>query len=169
MYDFRWLKTLYGGYRVRGVPVYKTIVIPAATATLTPLFTVAGGRVRLVSLYGQVVVAPAAAAGTILLRLRLTPTNGVGVTDMCADSADVVALAQYSLITITGAVAVAMAITAGATGVQVLHSFVTNEQALEPGVIAMLQTNAGGNVTAGTIKWSIIYVPLDPSATISPA
>jgi hypothetical protein len=169
MYDFRWLKDIWQGRRTLGVPAYKTAALAALTATLTPLFNVAGGRVRLVSLYGQVVQVPAAAAGTILLRLRLTPTIVGAVTDMCADSADVVALAQYSLLTITGAVAVAMGITAGATGVQVLHSFATNQQSLEPGVIGLLQTNAGGNVTAGILKWTIHYLPLDPGAVLVPA
>ncbi len=149
-----------------GIPVHKTLDLEAiATGTFTPLFNIVGGRVKLVHLVGRVDEVPAVSAGTILLRLRLDPVIGA-VTDMCADSADVVALAQYSLITITGAVAVAMAITAGATGVQVLHSLATNQQDLEAGIIGLLNPTGAGNITAGIVSWTIHYLPLDLSAAV---
>ena len=169
MIDFRWLRSLWLGQRVLGVPVYKTAALAAGTAVLTPLFTVAGGRVRLTNFYGRVNVAPAVGVGTILLRLRLTPTVVGAVTDMNVNSADVVGLAQYSLLTYDGVVTNALIITAGATGVQALHSFVANQQSLEPGVIGVLQTVGTPPVTAGNISWTLLYAPLDPGATVTAA
>lgn len=152
-----------------GVVVYRTATLPAATGSAN-LFTVAGGRVRLTNLTGSIVGVPAGTAATILLRLRHTPTSGIGVTNICADIVDIKGFLANVILTITGAVAVAMA-SAGGTGVQALHSFATNQQSLEPGVISMLMTEGAGPAgdITGSIRWMVQYVPLDPGATIVPA
>lgn len=162
------LKEIWQGKRLLGVTVQKTGTLPAATAGSTNLFTVAGGRVKLVELVGSIVIPPGGTAATILLRLRHTPVTGV--VNICADIADIKGWVATRLLTITGAVAVAMA-DGGVTGIQVLQSFATNQQSLEPGVISMIMTEGAGAAgdIVGAIQWTIKYLPLDPGATIVPA
>ncbi len=163
---FRQIAELWQGQKTPSIAVYKTATLPGATGSVD-LFTVTG-RVRLVDLVGSIVTPPGGTAATILARLRHTPA--AGVTNMCANIVDIKAWVATRLLLITGAVAVAM-FDGGATGIQLLFSFATNQQALEPGVISLLMTEGAGGIgdIVGAIKWTIRYVPMDVGATIVPA
>ena len=160
---FKQLTEFWQGQRDPSVAVYKTATLPAATGSVD-LFTVTG-RVRLVDLVGAIVTPPDGTAATILARLRHTPATGV--TDMCADIVDIKGWAATRLLLITGAVAVAM-FDGGVTGIQILFSFATNQQELEPGVISLLMTEGAGPAAdiTGAIRWTIRYVPMDTDAAI---
>ena len=164
---FKQISELWQGQRNPSIAVYKTATLPAATGSVN-LFTVAGGRVRLVDLVGSIVTPPGGTAATILARLRHTPATGV--TNMCADIVDIKAWVATRLLTITGAVAVAMA-DGGVTGIQVLQSFATNQQQLEPGIISLLMTEGAGGVgdIVGAIKWTIRYIPMEDGAVVTAA
>ena len=163
---FTQIKEFWQGQRDPSVAVYKTATLPAATGSVD-LFTITG-RVRLVDLVGSIVTPPAGTAGTILARLRHTPATGV--TDMCADIVDIKGWVATRLLLIDGVVGNAM-FDGGVTGIQILFSFATNQQELEPGVISLLMTEGAGPAAdiVGAIKWTIRYVPMEADATISPA
>ncbi|GAJ07070.1 unnamed protein product [marine sediment metagenome] len=161
---FKQLTEFWQAQRTPGVAVYNTVTLPGNTGSVN-LFTVTG-RVRLTDLVGSIVTPPGGTAATILARLQHTPATGV--TDMCADILDIKAWVATRLLTITGAVAVAMA-DGGVTGVQVLLSFATNQQALEPGVISLLVTEGAPGTITGAIKWTLRYIPMEAGATIDPA
>jgi len=125
------------------------------------LFTVAGGRVMLRSLVGQVTVIVAKnAAADAKTRLQHTPTTGArAATDMCGDL-DCDTHNIDTVYTITGGTGVAMADDSRA-GV-IVTSFVTNKQILQPGTISKHYTT----LVTGTIKWTLHYIPIDAGATV---
>ena len=160
---FKQLTEFWQGQRDPSVAVYKPATLPAATGSVD-LFTVTG-RVRLVDLVGSIVTPPAGTAATILARLRHTPATGV--TDLCADIADIKGWVATRLLLIDGVVGNAM-FDGGVTGIQILFSFATNQQELEPGIISLLMTEGAGAAAdiVGAIKWTIRYVPMDTDASI---
>jgi len=155
---------------VSGAAVRKVGVLPVANGGTDNLFTVATGKVQLVSLLGEVTSdSITGTAGTILIRLRLDATAaGFAATDMC-DQVDVKGDTIGQLYTITGAFAVAIVVTAAA-GIAV-PSFATNQQVMLPGVIVLdLEETAviTGDVV-GTVAWTVVYYPLDLGAYIEAA
>jgi len=137
------------------------VTLPAAGGTVD-LFTIAGGRVMLRSLVGQVTVQPGA-TGAVNTKLTHTPTTGAAVaTDMCAVKPDIV----DTIYTITGGVGAAMADDAGA-GVAVPSFDTTNKQILQPGTIKIDVVDVGGIAdVVGAIKWTLHYIPIDAGATV---
>ena len=134
-----------------------TNITVRGTATLpqtaqTPYFTVTG-RVLLTQIVGEVVVASAAGANS--LDLWSNPTVGAdvalcGATDCDADVAG-------TLYTITGTLADNLiATTSGAVKAQVASILVA------AGTID-LKTTAN---KAGTTKWTVHWIPLDPNSTV---
>jgi hypothetical protein len=123
------------------------------TATGT-LFTVAGGRVAMIGLLGEVTTVLGATATNA--KILHTPTVGTAV-DLCA----VLAIASKeagTLFGITGIFADAMVgANAGATVLQ------QRPVVLPAGTLGL---NTSANDT-GQTKWTIWYVPLDDGATVS--
>ena len=152
-----------------GAAIQKVGVLPVANGGTDDLFTVATGKVQLVSLLGEVTSADiTGTAGTILIRLRLDPTGALGVTPIC-DQIDVKGDTIGQMYTITGGVGVAMVVTA--TAGLAVPSFGTNEQVLLPGVIILdLEETAviTGDVV-GEVTWTVVYYPLDLGAYIEAA
>ncbi len=143
------------GERVEKTAAYN----PAGTSV--NLFTVAGGRVMLRALVGQVTVIVAKnAAANANTRLRHTPSTGAAAaTNMCADL-DCDTDNVDTVYSITGAAGVPMVDDARA-GV-IVPSFVTNQQILQPGIISKFYTT----LTTGTIRWTLHYIPIDAGATV---
>jgi len=140
------------------------VTLPAAGGTVD-LFTIAGGRVMLRSLVGQVTVQPGA-TGAVNAKLTHTPTTGAAAaTDMCA-VLDVKPDIVDTIYTITGGVGAAMADDAGE--VVAVPSFdTTNKQILQPGTIKIDVTDVGGiGDVVGAIKWTLHYIPIDDGATV---
>lgn len=167
---FRWIRELWLGRKQLGQKAENTVALPATTGNVN-LFTVAGGRVLLTSLLGQVTVAPAGGGppADLLTFLEHTPTTGVAlVTPLCA-ALDILGDIIDTIYTITGGVGAPMVADAG---VGVLPpSFGTNQLILQPGVVNLDMTEGvgGDGTVVGTIRWTVHYIPIDVGAVIIPA
>lgn len=134
--------------------------VSKATGTLTAadisLFTVAGGRIVLTSLIGEVTTAVTVANSA---KVKLNPTVGAVDADLCA-ALDIGTTDSPvgELIGITGNPADAMVSTAGLA--RLTSSFLV----LDEGVIEM--ESAG---TDGAITWTATWVPYDDGATLTAA
>lgn len=134
--------------------------VSKATGTLTAadisLFTVAGGRIVLTSLIGEVTTAVTVANSA---KVKLNPTVGATDADLCA-ALDIGTTDSPvgELIGITGNPADAMVSTAGLA--RLTSSFLV----LDEGVIEM--ESAG---TDGAITWTATWVPYDDGATLTAA
>ena len=131
--------------------------IARATATLpqtthAPIFTIAGGRVLITFLLGQITTV----LGTVgNMKLIAEPTVG-NATDMCA----VVAagtLAAGRFVTITGKPGDAMLAQVGAA-----PGFAYQGLVVDTGTIDLSLSASD----TGAIKWDVFYVPLDTGATL---
>lgn len=131
-----------------------------ATGTLAAadisLFTIAGGRVVLTSIVGEVTVAVTVANSS---KLKLNPTVGAVDADLCAaldiGSTDT---PVGNLLAITGVPGDAMIRAAGLARIQ------TNWLVLDEGVLE--QESAG---TDGEITWTVTWLPYDTGATLTAA
>lgn len=134
--------------------------VSKATGTLSAadisLFTVAGGRIVLTSLIGEVTTAVTVANSA---KVKLNPTVGAVDADLCA-ALDIGTTDSPAgeLIGITGNPADAMVSTAGLA--RLTSSFLV----LDEGVIEM--ESAG---TDGAITWTATWVPYDNGATLTAA
>lgn len=122
--------------------------------TTTPYFTVSGGKVLILGIYGQVVTT-AIEAGADSIKLISNPTVGADV-DLCV-ALDIDADAVGTMYNITGTLTDAMvATTSGAMKGQALPIIV------DAGTIDL---NATASKT-GKTKWAIHYVAIDSGAAI---
>ena len=125
--------------------------LPATTQTA--YFTVAGGKVLVLGIYGEVTTVIQTQACN--LKIVSNPTVGADV-DMCA-VLNITAHAVGTFYNITGTVADALvATTSGAAKSQAIPMIVA------AGTID-LSTSA---TNTGATKWTIHYIALDPGATI---
>lgn len=135
--------------------------VDRATATLPQtatgaLFTVAGGRILLTSIVGEVTTVLGATATNA--KLVSTPTTGTAV-DLCA----VLAVASKevgTLFGITGLFSDAL------VGANAGASVVPRNAVVVP--IGSIGLSTSANNT-GSVKWSITYVPLDNGASVTAA
>lgn len=134
--------------------------IARAAATLpqganAPIFTIAGGRVLITALVGQVTVVLGSVGN---MKLIATPSVG-SAQDMCA----VVAagtLAAGTMLGITGAVGDAMVAQNG-----VMKGFSYDGIIVDVGTINL---SLSGSST-GSVKWDLFYTSLDDGATVTAA
>lgn len=137
------------------------ILISRATATLPAtaaqnIFTVSGGRILLVALVGEVTTAIQAQSTTV--KVTSTPTTGSAI-DMSSTGADINALEIGGRISLANPPAAATALVktnAGYTNLSAVNTIVP---------IGTISYTTGATST-GSIKWDLIYVPLDTAATV---
>lgn len=139
-----------------GTKVDRTTGTLAATGT-GALFNVAGGRVVITSIVGEVTTSIQAQANAI--KLVATPSGNGSVNDLSA-TIESNGLAAGGLLTITGLAGDAMVKSTGG-GISNLR----NPVIVAVGAIG-LNTAA---TNTGSIKWSLTYVPLDDGATVTAA
>lgn len=140
------------------------ILIPRATATLPAttaqnIFTITGGRILLVALVGEVTTIIQAQATTV--KVTSTPTTGSAI-DMSAATTDINALEVGGRITLANPPAAATALVktnAGYTNLPAVNTVVP---------IGTISYTTGATST-GSLKWSLIYIPLDDSAAVATA
>jgi hypothetical protein len=120
----------------------------------TNLFTIAGGQVLLVYLAGQVTTIIQAQATTT--SIIATPTAGSAVS-LSNATLDITGLEVGGSITLAATLGAA-AIKANAGAVIPLMTKII----LNPGTISV----TFGAASTGAIKWNLIYVPLDPAASV---
>jgi hypothetical protein len=144
-----------------GEPQGTTKIVNRAAAntpqtTTTPYFTVSGGKVLVLGIYGEVTTV--LGAGENNLKLIANPTTGADV-DLCVQL-DTDADAAGTMYNITGTVADAMvATTSGAMKGQAIPVVVA---------VGTIDLYASASKT-GQTKWSVHYVPIDSGATVTAA
>lgn len=121
-------------------------------STNSPIFTIAGGRVLITALFGQVTVVLGAVGN---MKLIATPTVGLA-QDMCAVVAAGTLAAGTSL-GITGAVGDAMVAQNG-----VMKGISYDGIMVDTGTINLSLSLS----STGTVKWDLFYTPLDDGASI---
>lgn len=127
-----------------------TATLPATTAT--PYFTVTG-KVRIISIIGEVTTAVQAQANAI--KLISNPTVGADV-DLCA-TVESNAAAVGSLFTITGTLANAMIKTVSGAVPQQASPVIVTAGSID---LSTAATNTGAT------KWSIVWEPVDQGAMV---
>jgi len=142
---------------------YGTLVSKATAAlpatTTAALFTIAGGRVLVTSIIGEVTTVIQTQADAT--KLQFDPTDAGATQDLCA-TLDITADAVGTMYSITGTPATAM---------QDALNFVSADKTLarplvlKPGSILL---NCAATNT-GSVKWSLTYLPLDEGASVSAA
>lgn len=131
-----------------------TATLPQTTAAA--IFTIAGGRVAILSIIGEVTTVIQTQADAT--KLTFDPTDTGATQDLCATT-DITADAVGTIYSITGT---------PATGLQDALNFLSpnkglaNPLILKPGSI--LLDCAASNT--GSVKWSLFYVPFDDGATV---
>lgn len=137
--------------------------VDRSTATLpqttqAAIFTVAGGRVLVTGLVGEVTTVMGATATT--LKVTSNPTTG---TDVDLTSATAVTSKEVGAqFTLPNASAGALVVNNGGGGGQLPSH---NPYIVPVGTIDLV-TSASDT---GSVKWSITYVPLDDGATVTAA
>lgn len=127
------------------------------------MFTIYDGSIYIVDFYGYV-ADTIAATGAVNIFNAFTRTEGAAngpLNGTLVITADAIG----TVYTMTGTVA--NALQASAAAVIPLPSFTATNWILPPGVIDLDMTNAAGDV-AGTIEWTIVYIPLNPSVMVEP-
>lgn len=127
-------------------------VLPATTNQT--IFTIAGGRILVTGLVGEVTTVMTGTATNV--KVTSVSTTSSIASDMTANTA-VTSLAVGALYSISG-----VAATAGTTGSAVAKN---NELILPIGLIR-ITTDA---TNTGAMKWILTYVPLDPGASVAAA
>jgi hypothetical protein len=146
---------------------YKALVLGKSVdraAALQPasaygaLFTVAGGKVLVTSLVGEVVVALPATVNTV--KVTGTPSSGTAV--------------DWTTATSTASKEVGAVITLAATagGALVVANAGAGNAIAPTGYVAQVGTvgiTTSGTAATGTVKWTLTYIPLDAGATVTAA
>lgn len=152
------MSTIINGSELRSLVFGRTATKATGTLTATDisLFTVAGGRIVLTSLIGEVTVAVTAANSS---KVKHNPTVGAVDADLCA-ALDIgtTDTPVGNLLAITGVPADAMIRAAG------LARIATNYLVLDEGVIEQESAGADGDIT-----WTATWVPYDDGATLTAA
>lgn len=144
------LRSIYAGQKVERA----TSTLPAST-DLT-IFNVAGGRIMLTSIIGEVTTAVQAQATAT--KIRHTSTTGAVTTDLCAtvDLASAVAGTQFG-------------ISGGSATAAVIGSTVPTPTPVGLVLaIGALKLNTAATST-GAMRWTLTYVPLDDGASVTAA
>lgn len=137
---------------IYGRKVERAAATLPATGTQT-IFTVTGGRVLLTTLVGETVTATGATATTITIN-AVGSVNGL--TTALATATDYTSKSvgtEFAFSTLGGA-----AVVGGAFNQN-------NETVLTPGTIQIV-TSA---TNTGTVKWTLMFIPLDDGATVTAA
>lgn len=134
-----------------GNSVARSIANLPQTAT-EALFTIAGGRVLIPLIFGEITTAVQAQATTV--KLQGNPTAAGTSVDLCA-TVDVNAATVATLLSITGTFATAMQ-----KGLAVISQ--TTPIILQIGTIDAVT----GASSTGAWKWTCLWIPLDAGATL---
>jgi len=135
-----------------GIKVERAAAVLPATGNQT-IFTVAGGRVIVTGIVGEVTTVMTATATNV--KVTAVGTTSTVATDMCANTA-VTSLAVGNLFAAT---------TPGSAGQTGSAVSLNNETVVPVGVIR-ITTDA---TNTGAMKWLITYIPLDTGASITAA
>lgn len=122
------------------------------------IFNVAGGKVLVTSLVGEVVVATPATTNT--LKITGNPTSGTDVDWTTATSTASKEVGSIITPAVTAGGALVVANAGGGNAVSPT-GFVAQ--------IGSIDLVTSGSAATGTIKWTLTYVPLDTGASVTAA
>jgi hypothetical protein len=131
-------------------------LLPATTQA--PIFTVAGGKVLVTSLVGEVVVVMPATTNTV--KVTGNPTSGTDV-DFCT-ATSTASKEVGSILSLPGAVASGLVVANAGGG----NPISPTGQVAQIGTIDLVTS---GTAATGTVKWTLTYVPIDDGATVTAA
>jgi hypothetical protein len=143
---------------VLGTKVSRTAAVLPATAT-TAYFTVAGGRVIITALLGQVTTVCSATATT--RASGTTPASGTASTTSIATATAVTSKEVGTGLTVLAASGVAGALVVGTNNSSAL--FLTPQGVVVNTGTIDFTTSA---TNTGATKWDLFYIPLDDGATV---
>jgi hypothetical protein len=130
-----------------------TATLPATTASA--IFTVAG-KVLVTAIWGEVTTVIQTQANAT--KLQFDPTDAGATQDLCATT-DITADAVGTMYSITGT---------PATALQDALNFVSPDKMLARGLLLkpgqILLSTAATNT--GSVKWDVVYIPLEAGASI---
>jgi hypothetical protein len=129
---------------------------PLATGGVN-LFTISGGRILLVALYGEVTTVIQAQATTV--KFTSTPTTGSAV-DLSSAATDLTGKEAGAHLTLASPPAAGSAVVATLAGYVNLPA---QRTLIPPGIISVTY----GAASTGAIKYDLIYVPYDAGATVA--
>ena len=140
-----------------GIAVFRAAALQPATTTAA-IFTIAGGKVLITSIVGEVVVATPATVNT--LAINGTPTSGTQV--VWASAVSTASKEAGTVITIAGTVGGALVVNNAGAGNPITPTGLV-------GQIGTITLTTTGTAATGTIKWMVTYVPLDNGASVTAA
>jgi hypothetical protein len=140
---------------ILGTSVSRAAALLPAT-TQAAIFTVAGGKVLVTSLIGEVVVVMPATANVV--KVTGNPTAGTDV-DWCTTTS-------------TASAEVGATLSLGAAALAVKNAGGGSLGSIAPGYIAQIGTIdlvTTGTAATGTVKWTLTYIPIDDNAVVTAA
>lgn len=135
-----------------GIKVERTAATLPATGNQT-IFTVAGGRVLVTGIVGEVTTVMSATVTN--LKVTAVGTASAVATDMCANA----------LVT-SATVGTLFAPTTPGSAAQTGSAVSLNNETVVPAGVIRITTDA---TNTGAMKWLITYVPLDTGASVTAA
>lgn len=142
--------------RVPQIVERATANLPQTTAT--DYFTITGGKVRIIGIYGEVTTV--IQTQTNNAKLQFASTSPGATTDLCA-VLDITADAVGTLYSITGTLATALKATTN-------NMVVPADDLAAPGLIlgpGTIKLSCSASNTGAT-KWTLIYVPIDSAGVV---
>lgn len=130
---------------------------PLATGPTT-LFTVSGGRIRLIQLIGTVTTAIQAQATTT--QLIATPSVGAAI-NLSNATADLTGAAVNATVSLSAALGTAVIGTAGGLLLVEVPVLLTATVTVTNAISVTF-----GAASTGALKWDLIWVPIDASASV---
>lgn len=124
------------------------------------LFRITGGKIRVLGIYGEVTTAIGAVANAT--KLKLNPSGTGSDLDLCA-TLDITGDAVGTVYSITGTVATALK-SANLWAVVPADDIAAPGLVLAPGDIEL---DCAGSSGTGSIKWTLLWVPVDAAANVA--
>lgn len=126
----------------------------AVAAALTPIFTVAGGRILMTGFLGEMTVV----SGANAVHFEATPTTGASIP--LAAALDIDAMVVGDILTITGLGTDAALYNASTAGIPMMY---------RPMLIPIGSISYHAAAAEGTMKWTMFYIPIDDGAYVRAA
>lgn len=144
----------------QGIP-RATAVLPTVAQSPQNIFTVTGGRIVITSLIGEVTTAIGATPQTLKIS-SLASAAGASAVDLCAPSADISTAAIGTHLTLPQIVSDPMV-----TDIASLSGVLASplRYIIPAGAITLTSTATN----TGSVKWDIMYVPLDLGVIVAAA
>lgn len=142
-----------------GIFVENTLHAALPQTAAQNIYTISGGRILLVALYGEVTTIIQAQSTTV--KVTSTPTTGSAI-DMSSAAGDINALE------VGGRIALANP-PAAATALVKTNAGYTNLEGVRTIVPAGTISYTTGASSTGGLKWGLIYIPLDIGASVAAA